>query len=256
MGKILSFALETASRLIDRVPFEKMIVKPMDTAEDRKEILSILQPKAAEERHTRAAAAGRIEPRRSRPRLPKEDIVSDEETVDYQNREIGKLLLRMERHYAQGLRIAGRVCDCGAQKHLLDIEAMAEETVPMVDDPGVYNRLTDWVQRVGPISIPEAAASGKYDSLYPQLSHQARDFRKEIIGTVDAKALWPHSDASLENLVRKAGDVRVVSVEKPPELPAPPPVHFEIVQPEEPPPATEEAAAPAETAQDSKETEG
>lgn len=246
MGKLLSFALQTASRLIDRIPIEKVLIKPPDTSKDRQELLSILQPETAKKERAEAEYPGKIQPRRSRPHSHKEDTLSDEETADYQDREIGKLLLRMERHYAQGLRIGGRVCDCGSTKHLLDLEAMAEETIPMVEDADVYGRLIEWVQKAGPVSTPEAAASGKYDSLYPELSHQARDFRKEIIGTLDPKALWPNSSASLADLVKKAGDYHVVSVEKVPETPAPEPVHLEIAQPAEAPAATEEQEAPTQ----------
>ncbi len=254
MGKILAFALDTASRLIDRIPIEKMLIKPPDTTKDRQELLSILQPETQEASPQRSPNPGRIEPRKVTRKQVQESPVSDEETVDYQNREIGKLLLRMERHYAQGLRIAGRVCDCGAQKHLLDIEAMAEETVSMVTDPDVYYKLIEWVQKVGPISTPDVAGSGQYDHLYPELSHQARDFRKEIIGTLDPKALWPNSSTSLSDLVRKVGDVRVISVEKPPERPVASPVHFELAQPVSETPAEVSAEAPAE-ADSTKEKE-
>lgn len=122
---------------------------------------------------------------------PQPSGLSTEQTVAYQNREIGKLLLRMERHYAQRLRIAGVPCDCGSQKHLLDIESLCEETIPMVDNPQVYYQIMNWVKEVGPKSTDEAAKSGLHDEEYPLFSHQARDFRKEIIGSLDPQALFP-----------------------------------------------------------------
>lgn len=221
MGKLIAFALDTASRIIDKIPLEKMLVKSPDLSEDRKELLDILEQKPKQETPAKKPEEGRIEPRRAAWSRSRETGVSDAETVDYQNREIGKLLLRMERHYAQGLRINSKVCDCGAQKHLLDIEAMAEETISIADDPDVYERLIAWVHHVGPLSTVDAVASGQYDHLYPEFSQDARDFRKEIIGSLDPKALWPNSDASIRDLVRRAGDVRVVKVEKVPELPMP-----------------------------------
>lgn len=242
MGKILSFALDTAARLIDRIPIERVLVKQPDTSEDRKELISILNPKTKKEAPERDESSGRLEPRRSRPRPPREDAVSDEQTVEYQDREIGKLLLRMERHYAQGLRINHVVCDCGAQKHLLDIEAMAEETISMVPDPDVYERLIAWVQKVGPASTVDAVKSGQYDTLYPKFSGEARDLRKEVIGTLDPKALWPNSSASLEDLVRKAGTIDTVAVEKQEEKPLQLDAHFEIVQPAAAPEPTPEPA--------------
>ena len=122
---------------------------------------------------------------------PQPGGVSLEETVAYQKREVGKLLLRMERHYSQRLRIKGIPCDCGAQKHLLDLESLSEETIPMVDNPQVYYSVLEWIKKVGPKSTDEAAKSGTYDQEYPGFSHEARDFRKEIIGSLDPTALFP-----------------------------------------------------------------
>ena len=124
--------------------------------------------------------------------------VSLEQTVGYQNREIGKLLLRMERHYAQRLRINGIPCDCGSQKHLLDMESLCEETIPMVVTPQVYYRIIEWVKGVGPKSTDEAAKSGLYDEQYPVFSHEARDFRKEIIGSLEPSALFPQKTGEPE----------------------------------------------------------
>ncbi|GAI65071.1 unnamed protein product, partial [marine sediment metagenome] len=122
---------------------------------------------------------------------PQPGGLSTEQTVDYQNREIGKLLLRMERHYAQKMRVGGIPCDCGAQKHLLDLESLCEETIPMVDNPQVYYSVMNWVKEVGPKSTDQAAKSGLHDEEYPIFSHQARDFRKEIIGSLEPSALFP-----------------------------------------------------------------
>ncbi len=120
------------------------------------------------------------------------------ETVDYQNRELGKLLYQMEKHYAQRLRIAGIPCDCGSSKHLLGMEALSEETIPMVDNSQVYYRIINWVKEVGPKSTDEAAKSGHYDDQYPLFSHQARDFRKEIIGSLEPSALFPQKPGEPE----------------------------------------------------------
>ncbi len=136
--------------------------------------------------------------------------VSPEQLIDYQKGEIGKLLLRMESHYAQRLRIKGIPCDCGAQKHLLDLESLCEETIPMVDNPKVYYRITDWVKEVGPKSTDQAAKGGHYDAEYPTFSHQARDFRKEIIGSIDPATLFPQkpgeSQMSLDEAKKLAAD--------------------------------------------------
>ncbi|GAJ19794.1 unnamed protein product, partial [marine sediment metagenome] len=48
--------------------------------------------------------------------------LSTEQTVAYENREIAKNLVQVEKHYAQKLRINGIPCDCGTGRHLLAIE--------------------------------------------------------------------------------------------------------------------------------------
>lgn len=195
-------ALQTAGQLVSRLPLERLIAKPPDNRERIEELRQILsgaetksvpppEPEAEEEAPQEELAL--LEPRKQ-PKThlaPPSGNISTEVTVDYQNREIGKLLLRMERHYAQRLRINGVPCDCGSQKHLLDMESLCEETIPMVDNPDVYYRIITWVKEVGPKSTDEAAKSLRYDEEYPIFSHQARDFRKEVIGSLEVKDLWP-----------------------------------------------------------------
>jgi len=184
--------LSLLAAAVDKIPIERLIAKPKDSTESLKELKEILdsaprgKPEPEEERREPV-----LEPRRVHVPEPAGSGVSLEETVAYQNREIGKLLLRLERHYAQKLRINGIPCDCGQSKHLLDLESLAEETVPMVDNPQIYYRIIEWVRAVGPKSSEEAAKSGQYDEEYPVFSRQARDFRKELMGTLDASALFP-----------------------------------------------------------------
>jgi len=188
--------LSLVAAAVEKIPFERLIAKPRDSRESLEELKEILdsaprgkpQPKQQEEELEEEAV---LEPRRAHlPERPSSGV-STEETVAYQNREIGKLLLRLERHYAQKLRINGVPCDCGQSKHLLDLESLAEETVPMVDNPQIYYRIIEWVREVGPKSSEEAAKSGNYDEEYPAFSRQAREFRKELLGTLDASALFP-----------------------------------------------------------------
>ena len=196
IGDILSFSLQAVSR----IPFEKLMARPMDTSKDLKKLEQILrapQPptNTAPEPEPPANTEEQeyILPVRNQPvktHAPPIEGVSAEETVNYQKRELCKELYLMEKQYSQKLRINGRVCDCGAGKHLLGIEGLAEETVSMVDDSGIYYRIIDWVRTVGPISTPEAAATGRYDEEYPKFSLAAREFRKELLGTLDVKAMW------------------------------------------------------------------
>lgn len=149
---------------------------------------------------------------------PKSGAVSPEQLIDYQKREIGKLLLRMESHYAQRLRIKGIPCDCGSQKHLLDLESLSEETIPMVDTPQAYYNILEWIKKVGPKSTDEAAKSGTYDEEYPRFSHEARDFRKEIIGSLDPNSLFPQKPGepqiTLDKAKKMAAEEAAKEVEK------------------------------------------
>lgn len=173
-----------AAFVLPHVPMERLLTRPRDRSESLRKLQEIVQgsetstpPVEGEERPSRQ--------RRSSPGL------SSEDTIAYQNREIGKLLLRMERHYAQRLRVNGIPCDCGSQKHLLDLESLCEETIPMVREPRVYYDIIEWVTEVGPKSTDEAAKSGLYDEEYPAFSHRARDFRKGVIGSLNPEALFP-----------------------------------------------------------------
>jgi len=191
------FAL--AGNLIRRVPIEKVFFPPQDNTKALREFYTSLNNAQSQKEAAPAPESATTQTAEKPPEIkpqeaPKvhltEPPVSTEQTVAYQKREIGKLLLRMERHYAQRLRIGGVPCDCGSSKHLLDLESLCEETIPMVDNPQVYYHVMEWIKKVGPTSTDEAAKSGKYDEQYPLFSHEARDFRKELMGSLDPSALF------------------------------------------------------------------
>jgi len=201
--------LALAAQVLEKIPIERLIVKPPSNKqklEELQEILGQSESKPAgmptkppeEQLHEEPAEKpllGNLGNQPARVHLGANrsvtSTVSTKETVDYQNREIGKVLLNMERHCVQKFRIAGRACDCGQSKHLLDLEALSEETVSMVENPDVYYRILDWVSRLGPLSTVEKVESGRYDDIYPVFGLQARDLRKELLGTLDPKALFP-----------------------------------------------------------------
>ncbi|MBA7523498.1 hypothetical protein ES705_15625 [subsurface metagenome] len=197
----LSFVTEQVAKL----PLERLFVRPSDNKKGLKDLQEILSESHAEPAETspeeipEEAEEQHLEPRQQKVHLASSrGELSTEETAVYQNREIGKLLLRMERHYAQRLRVNGIPCDCGSQKHLLDLESLSEETIPMVDNSDVYYRIIKWTSEVAPKSTDEAAKSGKYDNEYPAFSRQARDFRKEIIGSLEPSALFPQKPGEPE----------------------------------------------------------
>ncbi len=200
--------LSLATMAIEKIPFEKLLVRRSDNKERLKELAEILgesHAKPAEplpeelqtpvnesKEETQLANLGNARPKvQLKENTAVTSTVSTKETVDYQNREIGKNLLMLQRHLVQKFRINGKACDCGQSRHLLDLESLVEETVGMVENPDVYYRILDWIKRLGPISTVENVTSGKYDDVYPNFSNEARDLRKEILGTLDPKALFP-----------------------------------------------------------------
>ena len=199
-----------ATNLINRIPFERVLFPPRDNAKALEEFAKTLpaaesQNKSQlEQKPMVATQIAEKPPETEVQEAPKVQLtepkpgLSTEETVAYENREIGKLLLRMERHYAQRLRINGIPCDCGSSKHLLDLESLSEETIPMVDNPQVYYHIIEWIKKVGPTSTDEAAKSGLYDEQYPVFSHEARDFRKQLVGSVEPSALFPQRPSEPE----------------------------------------------------------
>ena len=199
--KWLGFVADT----IARFPVERILVKPRDTSKGLPELAEILQEAQVDPpaKHDHAPLqedtiadnlSAPEEPERPKVHLERSERADGptlEETVAYQNREIAKILLVLASHCVQRWRIAGKICDCGADKHFPHMEMLAEETVPMVDNPGIYHRIIEWVQEVGPkCSIP-AVRSGEYDGEYKGFADQARDLRKELMGSIEPSSLFP-----------------------------------------------------------------
>jgi hypothetical protein len=215
----MGWVSSVASLILDRIPIEKMIFREPDHTKDREELRDIVKS------INRNAAAIPVAPKSEevaskritiKPNSSSTSKVTTEETVDYQNRELGKILIQMERHAAQGFKIPNKKgvrvsCDCGI-KHIPDIESLCEETIPMVSNPDIYYQIIDWGSEIGPKITPEANDSGIYTSQYPGMSHQARDFRKELMGTLDYKALFQEEKTQKDKLVK------VTELEIPPEL--------------------------------------
>lgn len=196
--------LDFVSSLLSKIPIERVLIPRPDHAKALREFAANMESSTSPETSPNTQTAEEPPKNQSEgvsralPTTSPTWEVSLEETIKYQNREIGKLLLRMESHYAQKLRIAGVPCDCGSSKHLLDMESLCEETIPMVENPEVYYRILDWVKEVGPKSTDVAAKSGLHDEEYPNFSHQARDFRKSIIGALEPSALFPQKPGEPE----------------------------------------------------------
>lgn len=191
---------------LSKLPIERLFVRPPDNRKRLRELAAILSeshahpaqpsPEVAEESREDTDRV-LLEPRRQKVHLeaPTSEL-STAETVAYQNREIAKNLVVLEKHYSQKLTIAGKRCDCGAGRHLLAIESLAEETIPMVDNPEVYYHIIEWCRAVSPKSTTEAAKSGRFDEEYSLFSRQARDFRKEVIVSLETAAMFPKDDGA------------------------------------------------------------
>ena len=104
--------------------------------------------------------------------------ISTAQTIDYQNREILKEMLLLEKHLQQGCSIDGIACDC-CEKHPTTLEALAEETYGMTARP-VYKEIKEWVSSISPKVSEAASQSGKFGDEYPLMAVRARELRKKL----------------------------------------------------------------------------
>ena len=200
--------LALVAQAVDKLPLERLLVRRSDEKERLQDLAKILgdahsKPAGAEPEqmpdlpeeigeNTHPANLGNTRPKVRLEANPSvTSTVSTKETVDYQNREIGKLLVTLKKHMTQKFIVAGKPCDCG-QKHMtLELEYLCEETIPMVENSDVYYRILSWNKEIAPKCMVEAVASGQYNTEYPVMARQARDFQKEIMGTPDVSVLYP-----------------------------------------------------------------
>ncbi len=136
--------------------------------------------------------------------------LSREDTIAYQNDHITNQLLLMAVHYTEKLKIKGIPCDCLPSKHFKLLKAFIKETIPMVEDPGVYYQVLAWLEEVEPKSTYEANKSGLYDAEYPRMAYEARNFVKEIDPEKKMTSLGPQEEAT----IRGADILPVVSEEE------------------------------------------
>ncbi len=199
------------TNIVNRIPIEKVFFPRPDHTKALEEFARSL-PQPASQNKALAGQKPTITTKtlekaseRASPALLEPPGLSTEETIAYQNREIGKQLLAMESHYAQGMKIAGIPCDCGALKHLLYLEELCQEAIPMAKEPSTYKQIVSWVKIVEPKSTEAAARSGKHDQDYPVLSGQARELRKRVMGTLSPAAMIePKEKITLEE-AKEAG---------------------------------------------------
>jgi len=123
----------------------------------------------------------------ARPSAPqsKASVLTNEETLAYQNKEIGKELWMIEKHMAQKGRIPDKngelkVCDC-IHKHV-NVGALAMETIPIAERAGQpsepYQKIADWITKIEPLVTVDAIEAD--DSHLPMLAGEASALRKEL----------------------------------------------------------------------------
>jgi len=146
--------------------------------------------------------APEIEPQ-SRTASPTTNVskLTSEETLAYQNREIGRELWQLERHLAQGCRIPDKSgkripCDCCEKGGF--ISGLAYESIPIAErasrSSAIYEEVANWAEELAPMVTVAAVESGQHD--YKKLSGEASALRKKLMGSLALRALSSPSEHS------------------------------------------------------------
>jgi hypothetical protein len=190
-GRVVNAVLDNILRGPDRhAEREERIKRDLDILEALERQVPATQRTAPS---ATAAKAGRASPR--------VETAGTEETVAWQRRELAKELYRLQMNLAAGGMIAGKPCDCLSGKHALGLEALAEETAAMHQDP-IYQEIIEWSRDLATKGTPEAIASGKYRDDYQRMAQEARGFRKRLLGTEDVRAAL--SDEEKQEVLKRA----------------------------------------------------
>lgn len=129
-------------------------------------------------------------------------LPTKEETVTELKRRLGKELYRAELDLAEGLRIAGKPCDCLDLKHSLGLEAASEELIAQDPANTVYRDIITWINVNRPKLSPAAIASGQYDQEYPLMASEFQQFRKRVFGTLSGQDKPPEDCATCQEVER------------------------------------------------------
>jgi len=79
-------------------------------------------------------------------------------------------------------------CIHNCEKHPITIEALAQESLGMANDP-VFKDVAKWSHSITSKTTQKASASGDYEDEYPRLAIKARELRKSVMGTDSVEAL-------------------------------------------------------------------
>ncbi len=220
MHPIISICLVALSKL----PFERIFIKPPDPTESVKKLEAafashqpLSKPTIQAEKTEPLKEGSEVLPDRpgAETRAENKELLSGrrvttEETIAYQKRELGKEILLLEKHLQQKCKIGGIACDC-CQKHPIAIEALAQESLGMSNEP-IFNDITVWIRGIAPMTTEAASKSGKFDDLYPRMAIKARDMRKNLMGTDEVKALL--DEAQTEKVASQVEEILGRSINK------------------------------------------
>jgi len=138
--------------------------------------------------------------------------LTNDEVLAYQNREIGRELWQLEKHLSQGCRIPDKTgeripCDCCDKGSF--ISGLAFESIPIAERGGkpsdIYTKIAEWAEALQPMVTVPAVESGQYD--YKQLSGEASNLRKELMGTLSISSITaPRGKINYEERAKAIGD--------------------------------------------------
>jgi len=211
--------------ILNKIPIDRVLFPPRDNAKALEEFTKTLPAPESQNKATSGQksaptiktpeskaqpastavlerpATALLTEEREPPQLP-----TSEETRHVLKRRLAKELYRAELDLAEGLRIAGKPCDCLDSKHSLGLEAAAEELIPSEPDNQVYREILSWLQDNRPKLTIEAVSSGQYDDEYPKMAAKFKGFRKRIMGTT--------TTVTLEEAKKLAAEEAAKEVEK------------------------------------------
>ncbi len=145
--------------------------------------------------------------------------LTSEETLAYQNREIGRELWLLEKHLAQGCRIPDSTsklipCDCCEKGGF--IAGLAYESIPIAErassSSAIYQKIAKWAEELTPMVTVAAVESGQHD--YKKLSGEASALRKELMGSLALGAMIePKEQITLDEAKKLAAEAAAREVE-------------------------------------------
>lgn len=169
------------TNIVARVPVERLLIPPPDTAKGLEKFqASLACAKSPENPGGVAQSASTSATTRPRP-TSKSPMPTTEETIWELKRRLGKELYRIEMDLQEGGRIAGKPCDCLSRKHNLGLEATAEELMSYESNP-VYGNVVAWV-KAHEVEFEPGEIAKRPQQYYQGLAAGVRAFRKEIMGT-------------------------------------------------------------------------